>query len=231
VITNKGKEMPKKKNIDPLQGQPKRGYQMKEPRDPEREELYEIIAQLTPFEQKFVEAYPKAESAAEAARLAGSMAKRPEQVANNTLRNPKVMRAVALMRAKRIDAAALDEIEVVTKFREVFTTALDNGDYKEANRAAELLGAHLGMFRGHGKSARNSPMFGLTDEGARLQREAEQGGLSEALRNPNLRNDLAAMAEIIVRTQNRVAMKEIDNQETKMLPSKEVVDLEEIPST
>lgn len=204
-------------------GRPKRGYLQKEPKDPEREELYEILAQLSPFEQRFIEAYPKASSGAEAARMAGSIAKRPEQVANNTLRKKEVMRAIALMRARRIEASGLDEVEVIEKIRSVFTQALAHKKYQDANKAAELLGAHLGMFRGYGKQPRKSPLIGPSEEAAQLQEEADKGGLSRLLRNADIKDDLAAMAEIVIRTRENMDKKQID------VEPEEVEDIEEVP--
>lgn len=103
--------------------------------------------QLNPFETDFVTHYFSSESGAEAARKAGSTAKRPEAVAYNTLQRPNVQAAINWGMKNRIAAAGVDSREIVSMLKVVYTEALSAGKFNDANKAAELLGNHLGMFR------------------------------------------------------------------------------------
>lgn len=126
-------------------GEPTNGYGDKSLELP-NEDYRAALSELTPFERKFVEAGLKSDNWAEAARIAGSTAKNLEQVAWNTRKKEKVQKALALGMLKRIEAAALDDNEVIMKFREVFDRAIENGDYNAANKASENLAKILGLF-------------------------------------------------------------------------------------
>ena len=101
--------------------------------------LREILTELTPFQVKFVEAYIKTASAAQAARIAGTKSSTPEITGYTALKNPKVQQAIAIAMKKRIEAVGLDTIEVIQKIREVYTTALAASNYAAAIKACELL--------------------------------------------------------------------------------------------
>lgn len=101
---------------------------------------------LTTFEWRFVEAYAKCGNGTEAMIAAGSKAKRPAAVATNTLAKPRVQKAVQMLQQKRIEVMALDQTEVLQKLRDVYTGAMQDRKYSDANKAAELLGQALGMF-------------------------------------------------------------------------------------
>lgn len=102
---------------------------------------------LTPFEREFVVHYMSSKSGAEAARKAGSQAKKPESVAYSMLQKPNVQAAINWGTKNRIAAAGIDSLEVISMLRQVYSLALEKGKYNDANKAAELLGSHLGMFR------------------------------------------------------------------------------------
>ena len=102
---------------------------------------------LSPFEVDFVTHYFSSDSGAEAARKAGSTAKRPEAVAYNTLQRPNVQAAINWGMKNRIEAAGIDSRAIISMLKTVYNEALAAGKYNDANKAAELLGNHLGMFR------------------------------------------------------------------------------------
>jgi len=126
-------------------GEPKRAYG--DWRKSVMDEYREALGALSPFQRRFVEAYLKAGSGAEAARIAGSQSKNLEQVAHNTKRLPEVQIAIAIGMDTRIQAAALDDMEVIHMMREVYHKAIQDKRYAEANKAAENLAKTLGLFQ------------------------------------------------------------------------------------
>lgn len=175
-------------------GAPKRGYG--DWREDAGKKWRDVVRDLTPFERRFVEAYLKCDSGAEAARVAGSNAKNLEQVAYNTKKRPHVMTAIAVGLNYRIQAAALDDNEVIMKLREVFDAAMEDGKYAEANKAAELLGKTIGLF-GNPKSvdARISQEAREQRDRAERERELEadgkMGSMLSILSNARLREGTA----------------------------------------
>lgn len=105
----------------------------------EFKELRSILQELSGFQIRFVEAYVKTASAAQAARMAGSKAQNPEVVGYNTLKNEKVQQAIAIAMKKRIEAVGLDTVEVIQKIREVYNAALEANNFMAAVKACELL--------------------------------------------------------------------------------------------
>lgn len=102
---------------------------------------------LSPFALEFVHQYFQSKNATEAVKKAGSTAKRPEAVASNLMKQPNVAAAIAWGMQRRVEAAAVDSKEVIAMLKRVYDKAMENGKYNDANKAAELLGNHLGMFR------------------------------------------------------------------------------------
>src|SRR3990167_1977837 len=114
----------------------------------ERKEYLRILKSCTPFEIRFAEAYLKnGGNATDAARTAGSKANALNRVGWNTLNTERVQKLIALGLRRRIEAAALDSTEIIQKIRENYLEALENKDFKEANRACELLGQAIGLFK------------------------------------------------------------------------------------
>lgn len=101
--------------------------------------LRELLTTMTPMQIRFVEAYVKTASAAQAARMAGSKSGSPEVVGYSMLKMPKVQQAIAIAMKKRIEAVGLDTIEVIQKIREVYNHALNEKNYQAAIKACELL--------------------------------------------------------------------------------------------
>lgn len=136
------KESKESKSTKKAIGEPSRGYEL----DEVAREWRKAVLHLTDFEYKFVLAYTKASSNAEAARMAGSVSKNPERVAWNTLQKPHVQHAIALAMRRRIEAAALDSTEVIDNLRLNHRMALERGDIKAANESVKLMGDYLKMW-------------------------------------------------------------------------------------
>lgn len=101
--------------------------------------LRELLTTMTAMQIRFVEAYVKTASAAQAARMAGSKSANPEIVGYTMLKMPKIQQAVAIAMKKRIEAVGLDTVEVIQKIREVYNHALNEKNYQAAIKACELL--------------------------------------------------------------------------------------------
>lgn len=108
------------------------------------------LLQLTPFQQRFVEAYIKSPNAREAALSAGSKSKQPEVIGWQTLNNKNVQATVALGLKLRVLAASLDATEVVQKLRDIYYYAMEKEKYAEAISATKLMGEALGLFKPNG---------------------------------------------------------------------------------
>jgi phage terminase small subunit len=102
---------------------------------------------LTPFQTDFVVQYLTAKNPTEAVRKAGSKSVRPENLAHKLLKNPNIQAAIEFGLRNRIESAGIDSKAVVTMLNRVYESAMANGKFNDANKAAELLGSHLGMFR------------------------------------------------------------------------------------
>jgi len=160
------------------------------------DEYREALSELTAFQRRFVEAYLKADSGAEAARIAGSSAKNLEQVAWNTKQLPQVQKALALGMDCRIQAAALDDNEVIMNFREIFHKAMESGDYNAANRSSEHLGKILGLFgdtKGTDRKIAAKAKELRDEKAAQREQELDDGahGMLEILRNSKLKEGTA----------------------------------------
>lgn len=103
---------------------------------------------LTPFEARFVaELLACPGNQAEAARRAGSKAKDPRKVADNTLRVPRVAKAVEAARAKVASKLEITAEKVLEDLETARKGAMGSGQFGAAIKASELQGKHIGMFK------------------------------------------------------------------------------------
>jgi len=139
--------------------------------------LRELLTTMTPLQIRFVEAYVKTASAAQAARMAGSKSGNPEIVGYTMLKMPKVQQAVAIAMKKRIEAVGLDTIEVIQKIREVYNHALSEKNYQAAIKACELLQKEID------KAKVTKGVIGeqLEKDSRGTKAPVEEGGKDEAL--------------------------------------------------
>ena len=184
---------PTRKFKERFKGALKRVENTKERINEERREYLRILKACTPFEIRFAEAYLKnGGNATDAARTAGSKANALNRVGWNTLNTERVQKLIALGLRRRLEAAALDSTEIIQKLRETYFEALENKDFKEANRACELLGQAHGLFRtAPGKGDMGKP--GGTQHDYRLS-TSQSGGVQEKLKEL-LGKDTTALTE------------------------------------
>lgn len=118
------------------------------------EKLREAYKDLTEFQRRFIEALAKnPNNYAEAARAAGSTSKNPNRVGWNTINEAPVQYAYGLLMRQRAEAASVDDTEIMNYLRNIYMRSMEQEDFKAANRAAELMGNALGMFKGEIKKS------------------------------------------------------------------------------
>lgn len=140
----------------------------------EFKELRTILQSLSGFQIRFVEAYVKTASAAQAARMAGSKAQNPEVVGYNTLKNERVQQAIAIAMKKRIEAVGLDTVEVIQKIREVYNAALEANNFVAAVKACELLQKEI-------DKSRKAPAAGVEPVAAGSQTQEETSDIERVV--------------------------------------------------
>lgn len=107
--------------------------------------INEVASTLNEFERDFAHHYARMQNTGNAAIAAGSTAKRPSAVGANTLNRPEVQLLVELLQAKAASIAMLEIEEVIQNAREMYRTALKEGDSKTALTANEQLMRMLGI--------------------------------------------------------------------------------------
>jgi len=123
------------------------------------------MAKLTVKQELFVEAYLIEPNATEAAKKAGYSEKSAHSTGPRMLENDGVKEAIAKAQAERSERTEIDMDYVLTSLQTVAERCMepepvkirdgkvwkDSGEWKfdsgGANRALELLGRHLGMFK------------------------------------------------------------------------------------
>ncbi len=102
---------------------------------------------LTAKQECFVREYLVDRNAAQAAIRAGYSVKNAEKTGRALLRKSRVMALIDRAMDKRAAQAGPDQDSVISKLLKVAELSIDAGQYSPANRALELLGKHIGMFR------------------------------------------------------------------------------------
>lgn len=111
-----------------------------------------IISQLTPSQKLFCEYRSRGLTLAAAAKKAGSTAKEDNlRVQGHQWENlPGAQDYIDYLKQLHAQASLIDAAEVITKLRKVFDEAMADGKWKDANKAAELLGLMIGAFGKNG---------------------------------------------------------------------------------
>lgn len=145
-------EATKETSESPVKGPSRRGeiYALRAKRI---KRLASLILEMTPFQERFVHHYVQKnwDSLADLAIMAGSTATTSQNLRNvayQNLKNKKVIEAIGLMTYSKLEAEGIDRHEVIGMFRNNHAAAYVDGDYKEANIAAEKLGIAVGLFPG-----------------------------------------------------------------------------------
>lgn len=113
------------------------------------EELQTKLELVTPFARRYAELRANGLKQADAAKKAGSQATtRPSltRVGYNTEQQDGIKEYIMWLEYKRAKASAVDEIEIVQMIRDTYKSAMMDGKYNDANKAAELLGNMIGAF-------------------------------------------------------------------------------------
>jgi hypothetical protein len=120
------------------------------------DELKARVLGMNVFQRKYCEYRAMGMVCADAAEKAGSTAKdrqaRTRVGWNIENQNDGAKEYILWLQEQRARAAMVDNNEVIDMLRNVYREAMSNNKFSEANKAAELLGATIGMFA-QGKSS------------------------------------------------------------------------------
>ena len=103
---------------------------------------------MTDKQQLFVQEYLTCLNATEAAKLAGYSSKTAYSIGQRLLKSSDIQKAINEGMSSRKQRTELTQDYVLDNLREIITRCMDakNFEARNAIRALELLGKHLGMF-------------------------------------------------------------------------------------
>lgn len=112
-------------------------------------ELEAPVENLSPFQRTYCEYRAKGLKQAEAAHRAGSNAK--DRTARGRIgyaveQIPGVRDYIFWLQQQRAKIAMIDQVEIIDKLRQVFTGAMREDKFGEANKSVELMGKLIGLF-------------------------------------------------------------------------------------
>jgi hypothetical protein len=144
--------------------------------------LKDAERKLTEFQRKLVHNIVfRSMDRATAAKSAGSTIKDKQslqRLAYETMLKPHVRAYMDYQIEKKNEIAGVDKVEVIEGLREVIKTCLIEGKYKEALKAYELLGSHLGMWKSVSQSTtikkNDSSKSALIDDGDEEESEEQK---------------------------------------------------------
>ena len=108
---------------------------------------------MTPKQQRFVEEYLVDLNATQAAIRAGYSEKNADKIGPELLGKTRVAEAVQMAQAARSEETGTTAAWVLDELKKVYEASMERNDKgvctnpAAANRALELLGKHLGMFK------------------------------------------------------------------------------------
>lgn len=108
-----------------------------------------IFDNLSGFQKTYCEYRSKGLTQALSAEKAGSEGKDRTALSNigcSVERLPGVREYVEYLRQERAKIIPIDEVEIITKLRDVYTDAMSSGSLAQANKALELMGTIIGIF-------------------------------------------------------------------------------------
>lgn len=121
-------------------------------RDESREKrLRELEHKMTKQQADFCKHLVSTNNASAAAAMAGSKAKRPDQVAHQWMQKEEIIEYIELLREKASYYSTLTDVEVVEKTRDIYTKAMEDRNFKEANIAVRTLAEIKGLINGKAK--------------------------------------------------------------------------------
>lgn len=144
------------------------------------------VEKLTPYQRKYCEYRAKGLKQADAAEKAGSGAADRAAMSRGGYNIEQMDGAkdyILWLQEQRARASVVDEIEVIEKLRAVYEQAMDSNKFAEANKAAELLGNAIGMFKptGSSKTAEVSSKDGPKNNTKAFKEDSDDTETSERL--------------------------------------------------
>lgn len=95
----------------------------------------------------FVQEFVRCGNASEATRNAGYSANGADVQGVRLLANARILQAVKHLQKKVEDRGIATLAEVIEMHRQTYEAAMADGDYSASNKAAELIGKSLGIYR------------------------------------------------------------------------------------
>jgi len=141
----------------------------------------EAEKKLTDFQRKLVHNIVyKAMDRATACKAAGSQVQDRvilQQLAWQTLRKPHVNVYFTYLTEKKNELAGVDKIEVIEGLRDILELCVNDGKYREALKALELMGSAIGLFKNvsHSVSKKPDKSSAIIDSGDNEEGGAEAG--------------------------------------------------------
>jgi hypothetical protein len=141
----------------------------------------EAEKKLTDFQRKLVHNIVyKSMDRATACKAAGSTVEdvvTRQQLAWQTLRKPHVNVYFTYLTEKKNELAGVDKVEVIEGLRDILTLCVNDGKYKEALKALELMGSAIGLFKNvsHSVSKKPDKTSSIIDSGDNEEGSAEAG--------------------------------------------------------
>ena len=147
-------------------------------------ELESIVQNLTSFQRTYCEYRSRGLSQSVSAEKAGSQASNRETLGRTGYQVEQVAGVkeyINYLKEEKAEVFPIDELEIVSKLRDVYREAMEAGKYKDANVALEMMGTIIGIF-GHGKTGPkpNKETFNNTDPFRDEGREQEAVGVRVA---------------------------------------------------
>lgn len=121
------------------------------------DELHALVDQMSPMQRRYAEYRARGLSQTDAAIKAGSKGQTREilgRVGYNMEYEIKGLKDyIAFLQKKTAEAAMLTSTEIIEKLREVYEQAMKDGKYSDANKALELMGNAIQLFKQQGKGS------------------------------------------------------------------------------
>jgi phage terminase small subunit len=139
------------------------------------EELAASVANMSTMQRTYAEWRAKGMTQAEAASKAGSKAEGRASLSRVGFQletSPGVKEYIEHLHSERSGAEVIDSIEVINMFMKIYEESMKQDKLKEATKAAELIGAGIGMFK-------NTPAGKISTQDSATQSKVEIAAFRE----------------------------------------------------
>lgn len=138
------------------------GINVKNPLHDMPDEIAAWVELMSPTQRRYAEYRARGLSQPDAALKAGSKGQTRDilgRVGYNMEASVKGLPEYIIYLQKKVaDAAMLTTAEIIENLRDVYKMAMRDGKYAEANKAMELLGNHLNMYKQQGRQQTTEAM-------------------------------------------------------------------------